>query len=66
MLDSGWPLYVLLGALLYYFWTKMRGASLDDMIARQHEDHVAVHKVLRKHPGGGTYKEFKAWMRGRV
>ena len=66
MLDTGWPLFVLLGAQLYYFWTKVRGASLDELIERQHEEHVAVHKVLHKHPKGGTFEEYRRWMRGKV
>jgi hypothetical protein len=66
MLETGWPLFVLLGALLFYFWTRVRGASLDELFERQHEEHVAVHKVLHKHPKGGTYQEFNRWMRGRL
>jgi len=66
MFDSGWPLFVLLGALLFYFWTKVRGMSLDELIERQHDEHVAVHKVLHIHPKGGTYQEFNRWMRGKL
>ena len=66
MLESGWLLYLLLGALLYYFWSKVRGASLDELIEHQHETHIRVHKVLHKHPKGGTFEEYKRWMRGKV
>lgn len=66
MAEMGWLLYVVLAALLFYFWTKVRGASMDELMERQHEEHVAVHKVLHKHPKGGTYEEFSRWMRGKL
>jgi len=64
--DYGWGLYVLLGALLFYFWTKIRGASFDELLQRQHDEHVAVHKVLHKHPEGGTFAEYQRWLGGRL
>ena len=66
MLDSGWPLYLLLAALLYYFWTRVRGMTLDEMIDRQLDVHLAVHEVLHKHTKGGSYEEFNRWMRGKL
>ena len=64
--DFGWLLYVVLAVLLYYFWSKARGASFDDLLARMHAQHVRVHKVLHKHPKGGTFKNYRSWMRGKV
>ena len=66
MAEFGWVLYLVLAALLFYFWTRVRGASLDELIDRQHQEHVAVHKVLHKHPKGGTFEEFQRWSRGRL
>lgn len=63
---SGWLLYVVFAALLYYFWTKVRGVSHDELMERGHEEHVAVHKVLHKHPEGGTFAEFQKWLGGRL
>ncbi len=64
--DLGWLVYVLLAALLYYFWTKVRGISFDELIERDHEEHIRVHKVLHKHPKGGTFEQYRRWMRGKV
>ena len=66
MANYGWLLFVVLAALLFYFWSKVRGASFDDLLARMHSEHVRVHKVLHKHPGGGSFADYKRWMRGKV
>ena len=31
---AGWLLYVVLAGLLYYFWSKVRGCSLDELLER--------------------------------
>lgn len=66
MASFGWTLYIVLAALLFYFWVRIRGKSFDDMLKAQHDEHVAVHKVLHAHPKGGTYEEYKRWSRGRI
>jgi len=66
MAETGWLLYVVLTVLLYYFWSRVRGASFDDLLARQHDEHVCVHKVVRKHPGGGTFADYSRWRRGKI
>ncbi len=66
MAEFGWLLFVVLAALLYYFWSKVRGASFDDLLARMHDEHVRVHKVLHMHPGGGAFADYRRWMRGKV
>lgn len=66
MADFGWLLYAVLAALLFYFRTKVRGKSFDELLDQQHDVHVDVHKVLHDHPKGGTYKEYMRWSRGRI
>ncbi len=66
MAALGWTLYLVLAALLFYFWTKIRGASFDEMLDRAHDEHVAVHEVLKAHPEGGTYEEYQRWLNGRL
>lgn len=66
MADFGWLLYAVLAALLFYFWTKVRGASFDDLLQRAHDEHVAVHKVLKEHPEGGAYEDYRRWSRGLI
>ncbi len=64
-MDDGWGLYGVLVVILLYFWLQVRGASLDDLLERQHDEHVKVHKVLKDHPKGGAWSDVKRWMRGQ-
>lgn len=63
MTVSGVVLYLLAVAIAFVFWRKVRGRSLDDLLVRSGERHRRVHRVLARHPGGGTWQEFRAWMR---
>ncbi len=63
---AGWLLYVVLAGLLAYFWSKVRGGSLDELLERSTRDHHRVHDVLAKNPRGGTWAEHKSWMCGKV
>ncbi len=63
---AGWLLYVALAGLLTYFWSKVRGCSLDDLLERATLDHHRVHDVLAEHPRGGAWAEYKGWMGGQV
>lgn len=66
MADLGWLLYGVFALLLFYFWTKVRGCSFDDLLDRATDEHHRVHAVLARHPHGGTWAEYKGWMRGKV
>lgn len=66
MAEIGWLLFAALAAILAYFRKQVHGASFDELLDRMHDEHVRVHKVLRAHPKGGTYAEFRRWMGGRV
>ncbi len=59
---SGWIVYALAVVLVAVFWRRMRGRSLDDMFAVDARDHHQVLTMLRKHPGGGTWHDIRAWM----
>ena len=62
MIYIGVILYVLLFLLLLLFWLKARGMSLDDLLVRGGHEHHHVHRVIAKHPLGGTWKEHSRWM----
>ena len=62
MAELGWLLYVLLAGLLAYFWSKVRGCTMDQLLERASRDHHRVHKVLAKHPQGGGWAEYQDWM----
>lgn len=63
MFESGGILYVLLAALLYMFRRHTRGCSLEDLLERSERDHHAVHAVLARHPRGGSWPQFRRWLR---
>ena len=62
-MESGFLLYVLVAALVALFRRQVRGQSFDDLLARAARDHRHVHRVLAKHPQGGSWKAYQAWMR---
>jgi hypothetical protein len=59
---AGIVLYGLLVALLIAFWRRMRGKSMEDLLAESADEHHHVHRVLAKHPGGGDWPNHKRWM----
>ncbi len=62
-MESGFLLYVLVAALLVLFRRQLRGQSFDGLLMRAARDHHRIHRVLAKHPQGGGWKEYQAWMR---
>ena len=61
-MDIGWLLYVVLAALLALFWKHRGGRSLDALLERDTALHHQVHRVIEKHPAGGTWRQHQAWM----
>ncbi len=61
-MESGFLLYVLVAALLVLFRRQLHGQSFDDLLVRGARDHHHVHRVLAKHPQGGSWKEHQTWM----
>jgi hypothetical protein len=62
-MDLGWTLYVVLAAQLALFWKYRGGRSLDALLEDDLALHHQVHHVLKKHPEGGTWQQYLAWMR---
>ena len=62
MIIFGIVLNALLAALVFLFWRRARGRPLDDLVAGQADAHEHVHRVLAKHPHGGTWRQFVRWM----
>lgn len=60
--EWGWVLYPLLAVLLYAFWRRMRGRTLDDLLARSAHEHHRVLRILARHPYGGSWRQFRRWM----
>ncbi len=62
-MEYAWLLYIALAALLALFWKHGGVASLDAQLARDTALHHQVHRVIKKHPEGGTWRQHQAWMR---
>ena len=56
----------MVAALLVLFWRHVRGMSFDGLLARAETAHHHVHRVLAKHPDGGTWLEHQDRMRAEV
>ncbi len=66
MMTAGYLLYLVVAALLVLFWRHLRGLSFDALLARAAEEHHHVHRVLAKHPEGGSWRAYRAWMRAEA
>ena len=53
---------MLLLALLVMFWRAKAGRGLDQLIADGEHEHHHVHRVIGRHPEGGTWRQHNAWM----
>ncbi len=62
MINSGCVIYILLIVLLYWFWQRMRARSFEDLLDRSTREHHQVQQVHRRHPQGGSWREFQSWM----
>jgi len=66
MTDFGWILFVVFAAELALFWKHGGGRSMDALLERDMALHHRVHRVLKEHPAGGTWKQYQDWMRGEA
>ncbi len=58
----GPALYLMLLALVVMFWRKKASRNLDELISDGESEHHHVHRVIGKHPEGGTWRQHNGWM----
>ncbi len=63
MTSLGYLLYLLLAAIIFAMWRRVRGLAFTDLIERSAQEHHVIQRIGEKHPGGGSWKEFKEWYR---
>ena len=63
MLEFGVVLYAILVLLVVMFLRRAWGRSFDDVLDRSEAEHHHVHGVHSRHPLGGTWKQFRQWMK---
>lgn len=63
MTELGSLLYVVFALLVYMFWRRVRGETFDEILESSEREHHRVARVLKKHPHGGTWSEFQAWLK---
>ena len=63
MFAFGIVLYAMLALLAAMFLRRAWGRSFDDVLARSEAEHHHVHGVHSRHPLGGTWKQFRQWMK---
>ena len=62
MLNFGIAIYLILLVLVIMFLLKRAGRSLDQLIGDGGHKHHHVHRVIAKHPKGGSWSQHKGWM----
>lgn len=65
MAELGSLLYVAFALLVYMFWRRVRGETFEEILESSEREHHRVARVLKKHPHGGTWPEFQAWLKGQ-
>jgi hypothetical protein len=60
---SGLIVYLLLAAILWLMWRQVRGKSFADLLDQDLDLHHQVHRVIARHPKGGTWPQHRSWMR---
>jgi hypothetical protein len=60
---SGLSVYLLLAAILLLMWRQVRGKSFADLLEQDLPLHHEVHRVIARHPKGGTWRRHRSWMR---
>ena len=63
MADMGGILYVLFFLLAAWMWRRCRGLSVEQIIERDTREHHRVHAVFVSHPQGGSWGQFRRWMK---
>ncbi len=62
MIELGMFLYVMFVVIAVMFWRATRGPSFEDLFERATHVHHHVHRVVAKHPTGGSWPDHKRWM----
>ena len=62
-MNSGYIIYVLLLVLLYLFRQRKGARTFDNLLDQSVREHHFVQHVHQRHPQGGTWREFEAWMK---
>ena len=63
MFAFGIALYAILALLVVMFLRRAWGRSFDDVLARSEAEHHEVQHVHDAQPLGGTWKQFRQWIR---
>jgi hypothetical protein len=63
MIISGWFLYLLVVLFILLFWIKVRGLTFEELLERSVHEHEYVKIIFAKHPQGGSWHEFKQWLK---
>lgn len=62
MIIYGYFIYILMAAILWVFWRKVRGRTFEELLQLRALEHHQIIELHRKHPFGGTWTEFNYWL----
>ena len=62
----GYSVYLLTVAFLVMFWRARNGRTGDELLEASAHDHHVITEIIKDHPEGGDWAEFRAWVEGRA
>ena len=62
MENLGYLLYPIMLALLVWMWIRVRGMTLEEIVAQSSDEHHALVDIFEHHPHGGDWSEFSDWV----
>ena len=63
MINYGWFLYILGTLFVLLFWFRSHGLTFAELLKRSKYEHECVKRIFAIHPHGGSWHEFKQWMK---
>ncbi len=61
MFILGFALYPIMAIILWVMWQRVRGMTLEQILAKAAAEHHQLNKIFEEHPQGGNFKEMEHW-----
>ena len=62
MENLGYLLYPIMIVILVWMWIRVRGMTLEEIVAQSSDEHHALVEIFEHHPHGGDWSEFSDWV----
>ena len=62
MENLGYLLYLAMVAIMVWMWFRVRGMTLEEIVAQSSDEHHALVEIFEHHPHGGNWTDFSEWV----